>query len=183
MSPVIAQIKSLWLPVMSMALVIVASNVLMAYPINDWLVWGALTYPLAFLVTDMTNRQLGAVSARTVVYVGFVIGVLASLYFAEIRIALASGTAFLIAQLLDISVFNWLRRQFWWVAPLVSSVLSTVIDTVLFYGLAFYGTAQPWFAWATGDLGIKWLVAVLALIPYGLLTVLRPATVNGATTD
>lgn len=169
------RMKSLWLPVLSMALVIVASNVLMAYPINDWLVWGALTYPLAFLVTDMTNRQLGAASARTVVIIGFVIGVLASLYFAEVRIALASGAAFLVAQLLDITVFNWLRRQFWWVAPLVSSVFSTVIDTVLFYGLAFYGTAQPWIAWATGDLGVKWAVAVLALIPYGILIAWRPS--------
>jgi len=163
------RLAGLRVPIIAMAAVIVISNILMAYPINDWLVWGALTYPFAFLVTDLTNRQRGATDARLVVYCGFVVGVVASLYFADMRIALASGTAFLIAQLLDITVFNWFRRQFWWVAPLVSSVMSTVVDTVLFYGLAFYGTAQPWLAWATGDLGVKWLVALAALVPYGIV--------------
>lgn len=161
--------QSLILPVIAMAVVIVASNILVQYPINDWLVWGALTYPIAFLVTDLSNRFYGASAARLVVLAGFAIGVVASLYFADVRIAFASGTAFLIAQLSDVFVFDKLRRQIWWIAPLVSSAFSTVLDTALFFGLAFAGSGEPWMTWAIGDLMVKWAVAIAALIPYRAL--------------
>lgn len=174
-----ASVKQLWVPIAFMAVVIVASNILVNYPINDWLVWGALTYPLAFLVTDLTNRKFGAQQARTVVYCGFAVGVLASLYFADTRIAIASGSAFLLAQLFDVTVFDKLRRQLWWIAPLISSILSTIIDTALFFSLAFYGTGEPWTTWAIGDLGVKWCVSLLALGPYGLLIAQRRATEPG----
>ena len=159
-----------WLAVLAMAVTIVASNILVEYPINDWLVWGAVTYPLAFLVTDLTNRFHGAAQARRVVYVGFAIGVVASLSLADLRIALASGTAFLTAQLLDVYLFDRLRGRAWWIAPLGSSIPSTVIDTVLFFALAMAGTGLPWMQFATGDLLIKWAVALVALLPYRLLT-------------
>ncbi|MEE9320455.1 MAG: queuosine precursor transporter [Granulosicoccus sp.] len=158
-----------WLAVLAMAVVIVASNFLVDIPINDWLVWGALTYPFAFLVTDLVNRSHGAATARQVVYSGFAIGVVLSLFLADVRIAIASGTAFLCAQLLDVYVFDRLRNRSWWVAPGISSAISTVIDTLLFFALAFAGTGGPWLQWATGDLGVKWAVALLALIPYRLL--------------
>lgn len=158
-----------WLAVLAMAIVIVASNFLVAIPINDWLVWGALTYPLAFLVTDLVNRFYGAATARQVVYFGFAVGVVLSLLLADARIAIASGSAFLCAQLLDVFVFDQLRSRSWWVAPGVSSAISTVVDTLLFFALAFAGTGSPWWQWATGDLGVKWAVALLALIPYRIL--------------
>jgi len=158
-----------WLAVVAMAVVIVASNILVEYPVNDWLVWGALTYPFAFLVTDLTNRFHGAKAARRVVYIGFAVGVAASFYFADPRIAAASGTAFLVAQLIDVFVFDRLRGRRWWVAPLTSSAMSTVLDTFLFFSLAMAGTGAPWMQYATGDLGVKWVVALVALIPYGLI--------------
>jgi len=158
-----------WLAVLAMAIVIVASNFLADIPVNDWLVWGALTYPFAFLVTDLVNRFHGAAIARQVVYFGFAIGVVLSLLLADTRIAIASGSAFLCAQLLDVFVFDRLRNRSWWVAPGVSSAISTVVDTLLFFVLAFAGTGNPWWQWATGDLGVKWAVALLALIPYRLL--------------
>lgn len=153
-----------------MAIIIVASNKLVAIPINDWLTWGTLTFPFAFLVTDLMNRYFGAQKARLLVYAGFAIGVVASFVVADARIALASGTAFLISQLLDVSVFDKLRAKQWWVAPFTSSVISTVFDTFLFYALAFVGTGLAWQQWAVGDLGVKWVVALVALIPYALLT-------------
>lgn len=153
-----------------MAVVIVVSNILVAIQINSWLTWGTLTYPFAFLVTDLVNRYYGVSKARLVVYAGFAVGVVASLYFADVRIALASGTAFLISQLLDVSVFDKLRAKTWWVAPFISSAISTVFDTFLFYALAFVGTGVIWQQLAVGDLGVKWLVAVAALIPYALFT-------------
>lgn len=162
-----------------MAVVIVVSNILVAIQINSWLTWGTLTFPFAFLVTDLVNRYYGVEKARLVVYAGFAVGVVASLYFAEMRIALASGTAFLIAQLLDVSVFDKLRAKSWWVAPFISSTISTVFDTFLFYALAFVGTGLAWQQWAVGDLGVKWLVALAALIPYALLT--GRARANSAT--
>ncbi len=160
--------SSLILAIAAMAFVIVISNILVKIPINDWLTWGALSYPIAFLVTDLTNRYYGASKARIVVYAGFAVGVMASLYFADPRIALASGSAFLVAQLCDVSVFDKLRQKQWWVAPFASSVLGTVLDTFLFFGLAFAGTGNPWLQWATGDLGVKWAVALVALIPYSI---------------
>lgn len=149
-----------------MAFVIVVSNILVTVPINSWLTWGTLTYPFAFLVTDLVNRYYGVTKARLVVYAGFVVGVVASLVFADVRIALASGTAFLISQLLDVSVFDKLRAKTWWIAPFVSSSISTIFDTFLFYALAFVGTGAAWHQWAIGDLGVKWLVALVALVPY-----------------
>lgn len=163
-------LSRLWLPVTAMAVVIVASNILVQIPINDWLVWGALTYPVAFLITDLTNRKFGASTARKLVYCGFAIGVLASLYFATPRIALASGSAFLVAQLFDVTVFDRLRTMAWWLAPLISSILGSVLDTVLFFSLAFGGSGDPWMTWAVGDMGVKAFVALCALIPYGLFT-------------
>lgn len=159
---------ALILSIVAMAFVIVVSNILVAVPINNWLTWGTLTYPFAFLVTDLVNRYYGVSKARMVVYAGFAVGVIASLVLADMRIALASGTAFLISQLLDISVFDKLRAKTWWIAPFVSSSISTVFDTFLFYGLAFVGTGAAWHQWAIGDLGVKWIVAVVALVPYAV---------------
>lgn len=153
-----------------MAIIIVVSNILVPVQINSWLTWGTLTYPFAFLVTDLVNRYYGVEKARLVVYAGFAVGVVASLYFADLRIALASGTAFLIAQLFDVSVFDKLRAKSWWVAPFISSAISTVFDTFLFYSLAFVGTGVIWPQLAVGDLGVKWVVALAALIPYALFT-------------
>jgi queuosine precursor transporter len=155
-----------------MAVVVGASNYLVAIPINDWLVWGAITYPLAFLVNDLVNRFYGAAIARKVVYVGFAIGVALSLSVESIetRIAIASGTAFLIAQLLDVSIFDRLRVGRWWIAPSVSTGISSIVDTVLFFGIAFIGTGLPWMQWATGDLGVKWAVAAVSLLVYRLLS-------------
>ncbi|NND90668.1 MAG: queuosine precursor transporter [Granulosicoccus sp.] len=154
-----------------MAVVVAASNYLVAIPINDWLVWGALTYPLAFLVNDLVNRFYGAAMARKVVYVGFAVGVMLSLSVDTIeqRVAIASGTAFLVAQLLDVAIFDRLRVGKWWVAPSVSSAISTVVDTVLFFGIAFIGSGAPWYQWAAGDLAVKWAVAALSVGVYGLL--------------
>lgn len=168
--------NALIISIAAMAVVIVASNLLVPIQINSWLTWGTLTYPFAFLITDLMNRYFGVGKARLLVYAGFAIGVLASLYFADPRIALASGTAFLIAQLLDVSVFDKLRTKDWWVAPFTSSVISTVFDTFLFYALAFIGTGVVWPQLAVGDLGVKWAVALVALIPYALFTGRSKAT-------
>jgi queuosine precursor transporter len=161
--------------VAAMTLIVVASNILVQYPVNDWLTWGAFTYPLAFLVTDLANRRLGPAAARRVVYVGFALAVLCSAVLATPRIALASGTAFLVAQLLDVVVFDRLRRGIWWRAPLVSSVLGSTIDTALFFTLAFAATGLPWIGWAIGDLAVKFAVALVMLIPFRLLMGVRDA--------
>lgn len=157
------------LGIAAMAVVVTVSNVAVQYPINDWLTWGALTYPIAFLVTDLTNRSLGASSARKVVYVGFAFAVALSIWLATPRIALASGTAFLVAQLLDISIFNRLRQATWWRAPLISSTIASVLDTALFFSLAFAATGLPWVTWAIGDFAVKIAVALVLLIPFRLL--------------
>lgn len=161
-----------WWAVIAMAVVVGASNYLVAIPINDWLVWGALTYPLAFLVNDLVNRFHGPKIARKVVYVGFAVGVVLSLSLESIetRIAIASGSAFLVAQLLDVFIFDRLRVGKWWVAPSVSSAISTIVDTLLFFGIAFVGTGLPWMQWATGDLLVKWAVAALSLLIYRVLS-------------
>lgn len=172
------RVKGIAFGVVVMAVIVVASNILVQYPINDWLTWGAFTYPIAFLVTDLVNRALGAGAARRVVYVGFSVAVVLSIAFATPRIALASGTAFLLAQLLDVYVFDRLREGAWWRAPIVSSVLGSAVDTALFFGLAFAGTGVPWISLGLGDFGVKLLIAAAALIPFrliiGLLAV-RPA--------
>jgi uncharacterized PurR-regulated membrane protein YhhQ (DUF165 family) len=157
---------SLWAPIAAMTLVVVASNWLVQYPINDVLTWGAITYPFSFLVTDITTCLQGPDHARRVVWVGFALAVLLSVWLATPRIALASGTAFLAGQLLDIRVFQRLRAGSWWRAPLVSSTMGSVVDTAIFFSLAFAGTDLPWVTLALGDLGVKLLLAVLALAPF-----------------
>jgi hypothetical protein len=156
-------------PFAAMAAVVAASNVLVQFPINDWLTWGAFTYPVAFLVTDLTNRRLGAAAARRVAVAGFVAAVVLSIWLATPRIALASGIAFLSAQLLDVTLFDRLRRRPWWQAPLASSTLASVWDTALFFSLAFAGTGLPWLTWALGDLGVKLAMALLLLLPFRAL--------------
>ena len=171
-----ASMFGIGLGVLAMVLVVTVSNVAVQFPINDWLTYGALTYPIAFLVTDLTNRGLGASAARRVVYVGFAAAVGLSIWLATPRIALASGAAFLMAQLLDIAVFSRLRRATWWRAPLISSTLASALDTVLFFTLAFAGTGLPWMTWAVGDYGVKIAVALALLIPFRLaLKTVTPA--------
>ena len=166
---IIAQARTLALPIAAMVAVVAGANVAVQYPINEWLTWGAFTYPVAFLVTDLTNRRLGPERARTVVYVGFALAVVLSTLVATPRIALASGTAFVTAQLLDIFVFNRLRRLPWWQAPLISSGIASIWDTAVFFGLAFAGTALPWVTWAIGDLGAKAAMALALLLPFRAL--------------
>ncbi len=148
----------------SMGGVILSANVLVAIPINDWLTYGALTFPVCFLITDTVNRLYGASSARKVVIFGFAVGVVLSLYFADMRIALASGAAFMMAQMLDVAVFDRLRQGMWWQAPVISSAVSSVVDTALFFTIAFVGSGLPWVTWALGDLFAKYIM-VAALIP------------------
>jgi len=154
--------------VAAMAVIVTASNILVQYPINDWLTWGALSYPVAFLVTDIANRTQGPALARRVVVVGFVAAVIMSIVLATPRIALASGTAFLVAHLLDVFVFDRLRQRSWWMPPLVSSTLGSVVDTVLFFSIAFAATGLPWVTWAIGDFGVKMTLALIMLIPFRL---------------
>jgi hypothetical protein len=167
--------------IVAMTVIVTASNFLVQFPINDWLTWGALTYPVSFLVTDLTNRHLGPRSARRVVYVGFALAVILSMLLATPRIAIASGSAFLTAQLLDIYVFNRVAKNRWWLPPLLSSVLGSTLDTALFFALAFAGTGLPWITWAIGDLGVKLAIAMLMLIPFRLLlAVSAPLARNSA---
>jgi len=159
----------------AMVAIVALSNYAVQFPINDWLTWGALTYPIAFLVTDLTNRTLGPGAARKVIYAGFALAVVLSIWLATPRIAVASGSAFLVAQLLDVAVFNRLRAGAWWRAPLVSSTLGSVVDTALFFTLAFAGSGLPWVTWALGDFGAKMAMAAAMLLPFRLLMpALRP---------
>ncbi len=151
-----------------MVFIVVSANLLVQFPISDWLTWGAATYPISFLITDIANRFHGPAVARRVLYVGFFIAVILSVYVATVRIALASGTAFLIAQLLDVQVFDRLRNSDWWKAPLVSSFLGSVVDTALFFTIAFYGTTVPWVTLAIGDFLVKIALALLMLIPFSV---------------
>ena len=153
---------SLLLPIVAMMAVIGVSNVAVQHAINDWLTWGAFTYPLAFLVTDLTNRAHGPGRARTVAYVGFPFGMGLSIILAVaadiplwegVRVALASGFAFICAQLFDIALFHRLRRGLWWRAPLVSSLSASALDTAIFFSAAFALTGLPWVTWALGDFG------------------------------
>lgn len=159
-------LRHLWRPILAMMAVVVASNWLVQYPINAWLTWGAFVYPVAFLVTDLTNRAVGVGAARRVAWTGFAIAVAVSLAVAPWRIALASGVAFIVSQLADVRVFNRWRNQSWWKAPLIGSLVASVIDTLLFFSLAFAGTDLNWWPLALGDLGVKGLMAVLLLGPY-----------------
>ena len=169
---------ALWLPIAAMMAVIGVSNVAVQHAINDWLTWGAFTYPLAFLVTDLTNRAWGPARARTVAYVGFPFGMGLSIVLAVaadiplwegVRVALASGLAFICAQLFDIALFHRLRRGLWWRAPLVSSLSASALDTAIFFSAAFALTGLPWVTWALGDFGIKVGMAAVLLIPFRLL--------------
>lgn len=158
--------RQFMLPMLAMAFVVVLSNFAVQYPINDWLTWGAFTYPVVFLVTDLTNRALGPSAARKVAWAGFAVAVVASLAVAPWRIAMASGCAFIVAQWLDISAFNRLRQASWWQAPLIGSVLASIIDTAIFFFLAFYGSDMDWLMLATGDIAVKWAMAAVLLLPY-----------------
>ena len=169
---------ALWLPIAAMMAVIGVSNIAVQHAINDWLTWGAFTYPLAFLVTDLTNRAWGPARARTVAYVGFPFGMGLSIVLAVaadiplwegVRVALASGFAFICAQLFDIALFHRLRRGLWWRAPLVSSLSASALDTAIFFSAAFALTGLPWVTWALGDFAIKVAMAALLLIPFRLL--------------
>jgi len=162
-------LNSLVPAIVAMVVIVAASNWLVQFPINDWLTWGAFAYPFSFLVTDLTNRRFGPGAARRVIYAGFAVGVVLSAVLATPRIAAASGSAFLLAQLLDVTLFNWLRRQSWWRAPFVASAVGSITDTATFFGIAFIGTGLPWFTWALGDLAVKMAFALFCLAPYRLL--------------
>ena len=165
----------------SMALIIALSNYLVQFPIKymnlqDLFTYGAFSYPVAFLITDLANRRYGKIIARKIVYIGFVLGLVLTLYFSidfsnliSKRIAAGSGIAFLIAQLLDVQVFDKLRKKVWFVAPLVSSLIGSIIDTFLFFSIAFYGTGVNWVTLSFGDLFVKIFVALVMLIPFRLL--------------
>ena len=164
-----------------MGVVVLSSNYLVQFPINYYglnevLTYGAFSYPIAFLITDLANRSYGKFVARKIVYFGFLLGIgftiLFSTDFADyisIRIAVGSGTAFLIAQLIDVQIFDNLRKKKWFVAPLTSSMIGSTIDTFLFFSISFYGTGVPWSTLALGDLGVKVFVALTMLIPFRLL--------------
>lgn len=161
--------KGVILGTVAMIVIVTVSNVAVQFPINDWLTWGALTYPVSFLVTDLTNRALGPTAARRVVYAGFAVAVVLSVLAAGPRIAIASGLAFLSAQLVDITIFNRLRRSMWWQAPFISSSLASALDTALFFTLAFVGTGLPWVTWGVGDYGVKLGMALVMLFPFRVL--------------
>jgi len=154
---------------LAMAAVVLASNILVQFAINDWLTWGAFTYPVAYLVSDLVNRRFGPGVARRVAWFGFAVAIVASLALAPVRIALASGLAFIASQLLDIRVFDRLRRALWWRGPLIATVVASVLDSVVFWGVAFAGDDGPWLTWAAGDLMVKLAVGVLMLLPFRLL--------------
>tara|TARA_B100000401_G_scaffold402622_1_gene315649 strand:- start:501 stop:1049 length:549 start_codon:yes stop_codon:yes gene_type:complete len=164
-----------------MGAIVLLSNYLVQFPINYYglsevLTYGAFSYPIAFLITDLANRSYGKLVARKIVYLGFLIGigftVLFSTNFADlisIRIAIGSGTAFLTAQLIDVQIFDNLRKKNWFIAPLTSSIIGSTVDTLLFFSISFYGTSIPWFTLALGDLAVKIFVALMMLIPFRLL--------------
>ena len=164
-----------------MGVVVLASNYLVQFPIKyyglqDILTYGAFSYPVAFLITDLANRSYGKIVARKIVYVGFIIGIVFTLFFStnytdliSVRIAIGSGTAFMVAQLLDVQIFDKLRKKRWFVAPLTSSLIGSTVDTFLFFSIAFYATGIPWVTLSFGDLAVKIFVALLMLIPFRLL--------------
>ena len=164
-----------------MGLVVVISNYLVQFPIqyfglSEILTYGAFSYPITFLITDLANRAYGKLVARKIVYVGFTIGVILTLFVStnfsdiiSIRIAIGSGVAFFIAQNLDVQIFDSLRKKKWYVAPLMSSIFGSVTDTFLFFSIAFYATEIPWVTLAFGDLAVKLFIAFVMLIPFRLL--------------
>ena len=164
-----------------MGVVVLSSNYLVQFPIKYYgleeiLTYGAFSYPVAFLITDLANRSYGKLVARKIVYIGFAIGISFTLLFStnfadliSVRIAIGSGTAFLIAQLLDVQIFDQLRKKKWFVAPLTSSFIGSTVDTFLFFSISFYATGIPWFTLSLGDLAVKIFVALVMLIPFRLL--------------
>ena len=165
----------------SMALVVALSNYLVQFPVKyiglqDLLTYGAFSYPVAFLITDLSNRRYGKNTAKKIVYLGFALGVFLTFYFStnysdliSIRIAIGSGTAFLVAQLIDVNIFDKLRNKIWFAAPLISSLIGSTIDTFLFFSISFYGTGINWITLSFGDLFVKIFVALAMLIPFRLL--------------
>ena len=171
-----------------MGVVVLSSNYLVQFPIKYYgleeiLTYGAFSYPVAFLITDLANRSYGKFVARKIVYIGFAIGISFTLLFStnftdliSVRIAIGSGTAFLVAQLLDVQIFDRLRRKKWFIAPLTSSFIGSTVDTFLFFSISFYATGVPWVTLSLGDLAVKIFVALIMLIPFRLLLgTLRPA--------
>ncbi len=191
--------------ILAMATIVVASNILVQFLFGQWLTWGAFTYPFAFLVTDLMNRIYGANAARRVIFVGFVVGVICSLIGTQmqgefgplvtLRIAIGSGTAFLVAQLIDVSIFSALKNDKWWRAPLASSIIGSTVDTALFFTIAFsagltflepsndvswanetlpvlgFGPVAPlWMSLAVADWGVKLTLALIALMPFKAIT-------------
>ena len=166
-----------------MGVIVLTSNYLVQFPIKFYdleniLTYGALSYPVAFLITDLANRSYGKIVARKVVYFGFAIGIFFTLFFStnfsdliSIRIAVGSGIAFMCAQLLDVQIFDMLRRKKWYIAPLTSSITASIVDTFLFFFISFYGTNIPWITLSLGDLVVKLFVALAMLIPFRLLLV------------
>ena len=164
-----------------MGVVVLSSNYLVQFPIKYYgleeiLTYGAFSYPIAFLITDLANRSYGKLVARKIVYIGFAIGISFTLIFStnfadliSVRIAIGSGTAFLVAQLLDVQIFDQLRKKKWFIAPLTSSLIGSTIDTFLFFSISFYATGIPWVTLSLGDLAVKILVALFMLIPFRIL--------------
>ncbi len=164
-----------------MGVVVLSSNYLVQFPIKYYgleeiLTYGAFSYPIAFLITDLANRSYGKLVARKIVYIGFAIGISFTLIFStnfadliSVRIAIGSGTAFLVAQLLDVQIFDQLRKRKWFIAPLTSSLIGSTIDTFLFFSISFYATGVPWVTLSLGDLAVKILVALVMLIPFRIL--------------
>ena len=164
-----------------MGVVVLASNYLVQFPIKYYgleeiLTYGAFSYPIAFLITDLANRSYGKLIARQIVYIGFVVGISFTLIFStnfadliSVRIAVGSGTAFLVAQLIDVQIFDKLRKKDWFIAPLTSSIVGSSVDTFLFFSISFYATGVPWITLSLGDLAVKILVALIMLIPFRLL--------------
>jgi|TARA_B100001540_G_scaffold308073_1_gene322223 uncharacterized integral membrane protein (TIGR00697 family) len=165
----------------TMGVVVLASNYLVQFPIRHYgleeiLTYGAFSYPIAFLITDLANRSYGKVVARNIVYIGFTLGISFTLFFStnyadliSVRIAIGSGVAFLTAQLLDVQIFDNLRKKAWFIAPFTSSITGSIVDTFLFFSISFYNTGIPWITLSLGDLTVKILVALLMLIPFRLL--------------
>ncbi len=164
-----------------MGLVVVISNYLVQFPItyyglNEILTYGAFSYPITFLITDLANRAYGKIVARKIVYIGFLIGIALTFFVStnfsdsiSLRIAIGSGIAFFVAQNLDVQIFDHLRKKTWFIAPLTSSILGSITDTFLFFSIAFYATSVPWITLALGDLAVKLFIALVMLIPFRLL--------------
>ena len=164
-----------------MGVVVLLSNYLVQFPVKYYgmqevLTYGAFSYPIAFLITDLANRAYGKFIAKKIVYIGFIVGISFTIFFStnftdiiSIRIAIGSGTAFIIAQLLDVQIFDKLRNKIWFTAPITSSLIGSMVDTFLFFSIAFYGTGINWITLGIGDFIVKVLMALTMLIPFRIL--------------